>query len=119
LALERSDTGLVLAEDGRGLTVWLGGRHRFGRSPIQPTPLAFFDLTEAWPAMDLIFLFHDLWYTHRLPADETFPEMVKRLDHKFYQLAKMTPKDPGPLALQGPSIEDPSLEGPSSEGQPL
>jgi dissimilatory sulfite reductase (desulfoviridin) alpha/beta subunit len=107
LALERSDAGLVLAEDGRGLTVWLGGRHRFGRPPIQPEPFAFFEITEAWPAMDLIFRGHDLWYTHRLPEDETLPEMVRRLGQKFYRLAQKPlktfnqppPNAPNPEAL--------------------
>jgi dissimilatory sulfite reductase (desulfoviridin) alpha/beta subunit len=84
LAMERADAGIVLAEDGLGLTIWIGGRHRFGHEPIPPESYRFFDLTEAWPTLDVVFKLHDLWYTHHLPDDETLPEMVRRLGLAFF-----------------------------------
>ncbi|MDR1085847.1 MAG: hypothetical protein LBP22_13585 [Deltaproteobacteria bacterium] len=79
LAMERTDVGLILAQDGQGLTVFLGGRHRFGHDPVVPEPIKFFELSEAWPMLDFVFMIHDQWYELRLPEDETLPETVSRL----------------------------------------
>ncbi|MDR1607810.1 MAG: hypothetical protein LBT38_05300 [Deltaproteobacteria bacterium] len=77
-ALERADVGLILAEDGRDIQVWLGGRHRFGFDPLAPEFIRYFELTEAWPMLDLVFHIHDQWYANRWPEDETAPEMAQR-----------------------------------------
>jgi hypothetical protein len=118
LSMERADVGLVLAEDGRGLTVWLGGRHRFGHDSVQPAPFRDFSLNEAWPALDLIFWLHDLWYTHRLPRDETLPEMARRLGLDFFnQTSSKRPSgapDPSPAPI-GSKDHSPSPEFSSGE----
>ncbi|MDR2142701.1 MAG: hypothetical protein LBR11_13145 [Deltaproteobacteria bacterium] len=91
MAMERSDVGLILDEGGRSLQVWLGGRHRFGRDPISPEYFRVFELAEAWPMLDLVFRIHDHWFTHRLPEDETLPELAKRLGPDFLNQSSPEP----------------------------
>jgi hypothetical protein len=86
--------GLVLTEDGQDIQIWLGGRRRFGHDPIIPEPLRYFELTDAWPMLDLVFHIHDQWLAHRLPKDETCPEMAQRARAFLGLPEELTPKTP-------------------------